>query len=200
MSTRLSLALYAGYTFVILAVLVALPGMAKSSNIDFFREGGFLELVHVALPAACGVLAWMAASRRPAWGAVLRLLALVALLACIRELDGPLRGSLPVLGWRWPAAIVLATIAFAAWRWRVRLAGELAGFVRSDAFGLLWAGFVVTALLAQLVGHGEFLELILSENYDYYYKRVVEEVTETGGYLLILFGVVQTVARAPRTG
>lgn len=199
MSTQLTLAVYAGYTLTILVILLALPDVTNRARIEFFKEGGYLENAQLVLLLASSMLASIGAARRPAWTATFRLLALCSVLGIVRELDGPLKGALPGFGWKPFAVLVLVLMAVTAWRWRAELSEELATFLCTDAFAILWSGFVVTALIAQLIGHGNFLELILEDNYDRHYKRVVEEVAEASGYILILFGMVQALIRAPQT-
>lgn len=51
---------------------------------------------------------------------------------------------------------------------------------------------------AQLVGHGNFLQIIMGDDYVRDYKRVIEELGELFGYLLLVIGSVEfTLQMAP---
>lgn len=186
------------YTLAYAAALLALAKIAAADNQAFFREGNWLEGIHQGLLAGVIILAVIGAIMRPAWRNVFVALAFLGLLGSIRELNNYLNATLPVLGWQGPAFVVLAALAAFLLRVRRRLGQELVGFIRSDAFGMLWAGLVITALMAQQIGHGDFLEPLLADDYQPVYKRVIEEVIEVFGYLMIALGTLQTVLRAPR--
>jgi vacuolar-type H+-ATPase subunit I/STV1 len=116
----------------------------------------------------------------------------VSAIAAIREMDG-IFDRIPVIRWEIPAAGLLIFAIGYAWRHRATLGPQVDYFVRTAPFGVLWAGFIVIALIAQLVGHGRFLELVMGDDYHRDYKRVIEEITELFGYLIFLLGAIETV-------
>ena len=70
---------------------------------------------------------------------------------------------------------------------------QIEQFIRTRSFALLWCGFIVAVPYAQLVGHGNFLELLMGDDYMRDYKRVIEELGELLGYLLIMVGSLEAV-------
>jgi hypothetical protein len=66
-------------------------------------------------------------------------------------------------------------------------------FIGRAPFGMLWGGFIVVALIAQLVGNGRFLRSSMGEDYHRAYKLFVEEFTELCGYLILFFGALEAV-------
>ncbi|MDT0634478.1 hypothetical protein [Spectribacter hydrogenoxidans] len=188
------------YTLAYAAALLALAKTASAHRQQFFMEGHGLEGIHQGLLAAVVGLSVIGAILRPAWRSIFVVLALLGLLGSIRELNNFLSDALPILGWQGPAGLVLIALAGYTIGSRRRLGQELTTFLRSDALAMLWAGLVITALMAQQIGHGEFLQPLLGDDYQPVYKRVIEEVIEAFGYLMIALGTLQTVVRAPRNG
>jgi len=74
-----------------------------------------------------------------------------------------------------------------------KLKRQIAHFLPSPAFTMLWAGFVVAVPVAQLLGHGSFLKSLMGDDYIRSYKRVIEECGELIGYMLLLAGSVESV-------
>ena len=65
--------------------------------------------------------------------------------------------------------------------------------VSRRGFAILWAGFVVAIVFAQLVGHGPFLKELMGDDYVRDYKRVIEELGELFGYALLVMGSVESL-------
>jgi len=57
----------------------------------------------------------------------------------------------------------------------------------------MWCGFVIAVPFAQMVGHGEFLMEVMGDDYVPHYKRVIEELGELVGYIIMLVGVAELV-------
>jgi len=184
---------YLIYTGLMLAGLAALPTLLQPGDMELFRENGpieWMQLAALALAAATFVTgAVTKRSMRGLFGAI----ACVLSIAVVRELDKILDGILPG-GWQGPAVVLIALFAFLWHRYRHTFWDQVTSFVKTAPFGVLWAGFVIAVLLAQLVGHGTFLQLIMGDDYDRTYKRVIEEICETFGYTVILLGSVEAVA------
>jgi len=72
----------------------------------------------------------------------------------------------------------------------------------SRAFSLLWAGFIIAVPFAQLVGHGAFLQIVMGDDYSRNYPRIIEELGEFMGYVLLLIGGFELILqlRAARPG
>jgi len=67
----------------------------------------------------------------------------------------------------------------------------LAQFLATHSVVVLWAGFLIAVPLGQLVGHGDFLQTLMGDDYLRDYKRVLEETFEVMGYILMLAGTVE---------
>lgn len=183
---------YLIYTGMMLAGLAALPTLLQPGDMELFRENGPIEwlqlgvIVFAAMAFAAGAV--IERSMRGLFGAI----ACVLSIAAVRELDKILDALLPG-GWKGPVLILLAVFVFVWYRSRHTLWAQVGCFVRTAPFGILWAGFVIAVLLAQLVGHGTFLQMIMGDDYDRTYKRVIEEIAETFGYTVILLGAIEAV-------
>ena len=77
---------------------------------------------------------------------------------------------------------------------------QIAAFLRTPAFVMLWAGFVIAVPLAQLVGHAPFFRLFMDEVHVRDIKRVFEESGEFMGYLILLFGTLESLLQFATVG
>lgn len=118
------------------------------------------------------------------------LLACAAGVAASRELDLVLDAVVPRIGWKAGYAL-LGYGAYRAYRGRRRLRAQAREFFATRAFGMTWGAFMVAVPVAQLVGHGPFLELAMGDDYAWGYKHMLEETLETAGYLLLLFAAIE---------
>ena len=62
------------------------------------------------------------------------------------------------------------------------------------------AGFVIAVPLAQLVGHAPFFRLFMDEVHVRDIKRVFEESGEFMGYLILLFGTLESLLQFATVG
>lgn len=83
-------------------------------------------------------------------------------------------------------------MAYANWR---ELNRQIATFLSSRAFATLWAGFIVAVPVAQLLGHGPFLETLMGDDDERSYKRVIEESGELIGSILLLAGSIESMVQ-----
>jgi hypothetical protein len=180
------------YTLVIFAVAASLPLVIHHGDIALFREGGLVEWLQVGLlVGACGVFlagAWKIARFRD----LFLVLAAVAALAVFREMDTLLDKLIPWLGWK-IGTVTIPLAGALVYAHRHQVGWQMAQFLASPAFAVLWAGFIVAVPVAQLLGHGPLLELLMGDDYKRGYKRVVEESGEFVGYLLLVAGSVETL-------
>jgi len=77
-----------------------------------------------------------------------------------------------------------------------RVGEQFASFVGSPAFVLGWAGVMIVLPVAQLIGHGPFLEAMLGEHYRRAYKHVIEESAELIGYMMLAAAAVEAWIQA----
>ncbi|MBE0536234.1 MAG: hypothetical protein IH624_11250 [Phycisphaerae bacterium] len=184
------------YTLVIFAVAVSLPIVIEYGDIVVFAEGGPIEWLQLTLlMIAAGFLLSNALFRKGEFRELFCLLALALLSAVSRELDSTLNRYLSMGGWGVPVAACAITGTLLFWRRADALMPQVRQFVGTRAFALMWCGFIVAVPYSQLVGHGKFLELLMGDDYVRNYKRVIEELGELLGYLLLLIGSLEAVCQ-----
>ncbi len=185
---------FAAYTAVIVCLAASLPLLLRNGSALSFGENQFIEWIESALLLAVSLVALWGGYRAPASRRVMFLLASVAIFATCRELDMLLDVIVPVIGWK-VGGIVLV---FGAWRTyihRREFIRQLDAFLRSQAFALLWAGFILAAPFAQLIGYAGFLKQLMGDDYMRDYRRVIQESAELFGYVLLVAGALEGVIR-----
>ncbi len=180
------------YTALFFLVLALLPRFAAPGDISDFREGAVVENLQLTILAIASIIAFGAGKVRSG-SPLLLLLSGLTLIALIRELDRWLDLVIPLVGWQGPAVAALLVSVIMVWKDKSTLLSEFKAFCSGRSFGVLWAGAIVAVPFAQLVGHSDFLEAIMGDDYDRSYKRVIEETGEFAGYLIIALGIFETV-------
>lgn len=155
------------------------------------RDDGPLELGQLLAIVLTALLLFLLSRERPAMVELLRLLACLAMLAAMRELDN----FTLELGWRsgylWmglPFSLYAVWMVASA---RGRLLDQIAVFVRSPAFALLAAGFFIVVIYAQLIGQKVLWISLLGPDAYRPAKDLIEESSEMLGYLLMVFGAAE---------
>ena len=160
-------------------------------------EDGTIEKVQVFLALGTAGVLMIAAGRRPDLRTVLRLLALAALFAVVRELDGFLdsqwfKGAYKYLN----APIVLAFVVI-AFKHRSDLLAELGQAGPPLSMVLMFLGFFLVVGYSQVLGQKELWQAAMGEDYLRLVKNTVEESSELVGFLMILFGAVEAALFEP---
>ena len=186
------------YTAFLFVGMAMLGELGKRWGLYFFLEKNGLENFQLglvlAVTAGLGLTAW----RRPPVRQAFLYMALLAALALTREIDFILDVLLPGLSWKLTVAVLFTVAnANALWRWR-RFWPQICHFSGTGGGAMIWAGFVVVVALAQWLGHQDLWRTIMEEAYSRQFKRVMEEIVETFGYLLIFFGTIEAMIRARR--
>lgn len=180
------------YTTMLFGLLVGIPYLLKPGDILMFNEDNPIEniqvLILVSTAAVFGFGAWLERPMRE----LFTLLCLVSAFAAIRELDG-FFDKMPFIRWEMPDAVIVVAGVWLGLRSRQILISQTESFISSVPFGVLWAGIVVVVIIAQLIGHGRFLEMALGDDYRRDYKRVIEETCELCGYFILFFGALEAV-------
>lgn len=155
------------------------------------RDDGPIEIGQLAALVLGATLLWLLSRHKAQLAELLRLLACLAMLGAMRELDN----FTLQLGWRtgylWmglPFAMYAVLMVATA---RARLLDQIAHFARSPAFALLAAGFFVIVVYAQLVGQKVLWIAMLGPDAYRPTKDLIEESSELLGYLLVLFGACE---------
>jgi hypothetical protein len=188
---------FAVYTGVLLASHFVLPEIVRDGDISVFREGRPIEWLQFAMLALTCCVFVTGGLRFRALAQWFLSLAAVTALACIRELDTALDRLIPYVGWQLPAALVTIGGVSIIARHPRQFTLQAGAFMCRRGFAILWAGFAAAVIFAQLVGHGAFLEALMGDDYARTYKRVIEELAELFGYVLLLVGSVESVLEAP---
>ncbi|MDX1564454.1 MAG: hypothetical protein R3236_03560 [Phycisphaeraceae bacterium] len=186
------------YTVVLFVGMAMLGELGQRRGLYFFLEKNGLENFQLALALAVTVGLAVTAWRKPPVRQGFIYMALLAALAVTREIDFILDVLLPGLSWKLTVAILFTVAnANALWRWR-RFWPQISHLSGTGGGAMIWAGFVVVVALAQWLGHQDLWRPIMEEAYSRQFKRVMEEIVETFGYLLIFFGTIEAMIRARR--
>lgn len=193
-SLRTTVIRFSFYTFGILLLAALLPWAARYREATAFMENGLLEWLQFGLLVTVSILFLRAAFLAPHYHHVFVLLTCLSAFAAVREMDAYLDTSVPWIGWKIGYLIILyaAIITYSSAQ---TLKQQIMRFPDSRAFLLLWAGFIIAVPFAQLVGHGAFLQTVMGDDYSREYPRIIEELGEFMGYLLILIGGFELTLR-----
>mgnify|MGYP005853766709 CR=1 FL=1 len=182
------------YTLVVFSITLTLPIIIEYGDFIVFSENGPIEWLQLILIFA-SVLLFAVDARLEICGfkQLFYILAFLMTIAGIREMDLIFDRIIPVLGWKLPVFLCIAAIVLVNLKYKNEIQIQIEQFIRTRSFALLWCGFIVAVPYAQLVGHGNFLELLMGDDYMRDYKRVIEELGELMGYLLIMVGSLEAV-------
>jgi hypothetical protein len=178
------------FTAAIFATILIIIYITPYYGAALFSEGSPLEWAHVVIMASAAVTFFWAVRATPSVRVVSLLLAHLPLLAVARELDKFFDDLIPVLGWQLPFYLILASAAFHFWKNRGKFFEQLPILCAHRSFALMWSGLMIAIPFAQLAGHGPFLENLFGEDYERPMKRVIEEVSETIGYMIIFLAAI----------
>jgi hypothetical protein len=180
------------YTVIFFLFLLHIPHWSTQHTAQFFKENGVFEYLQFSLLCASSlVLLSGMVFCRSAKNLCLLAASLTALAAC-REMDKNLNELIPFLGWKF-AFLFPLTAMIHAWPKRRETMAQFFQFSNTHAFAILWAAFLIVVPLAQLVGDGTFLKSLLHDDYNRVYKRIFEESCEGAGYLVLLFGSIESI-------
>jgi hypothetical protein len=182
------------YTLVIFAISGSLPAVVENGDFIVFKENGPIEWLQFTILLFSAIILLLY-SRLEGYtsGELFSIIALVETAAAIREMDATFDKFIPFLGWQFPFVVCVIIGVFIFLKNKDKVIPQLNGFVCSRAFSLLWCGFIVTVPFTQLIGHGDFLQSLMGNDYVRDYKRVIEELGELLGYMLILIGSFEAV-------
>lgn len=169
-----------------------LPHLIMDGDYSLFYENGPIEWLQFTFIGFAAVVFAIGASNEPLMRCLFIQFSLISATAAFREMDG-IFDNLPFIRWQIPAGIMLFCACWQAKKNWTELLPQIERFVSSSSFGVLWASFVIITLIAQLVGNGHFLQLLMGDDYLREYKRVIEEITELFGYMIFFFGSLEAV-------
>lgn len=197
-STMPILLRFTAYTVALFISTAALPLLVKG-DIVLFKENGPIEWFQFGLLVVATAVFVRGALSMPDFRNLFFLLAAISAFAAIRELDVFLHRMIPGIGWKIGIPLILYAL-ISAYRNRECLKQQLSHFLASRAFAIVWAGFLVAVPFGQLIGHGAFLQLVMGDDYNRDYKRVIEEILEVMGYALLLIGSFESIVQLRTIG
>ncbi|MCF7956741.1 MAG: hypothetical protein K9M75_13140 [Phycisphaerae bacterium] len=182
------------YTFIVFTLAVSLPIIIERGDVSVFSENGPIELIQLAIILASVTLLLLDCRFETCeFKQLFLILGILQACAGIRELDLFFDRIIPVIGWKLPVMPCVLLIALIWHKNSKLILAQAKEFIRTRSFALLWCGFIIAVPYSQLVGHGKFLELLMGDDYVRDYKRVIEELGELLGYLLIMVGSIEAV-------
>lgn len=182
---------YGIYSLAFFLFFLCIPYWSTNQAALFFKENGTFEWLQFSMLCLSSSILLTVARLRSASGLLCLMMASVTALAACRELDKVLDSLIPILGWKVAFAFPLMAL-LVAWPWRRNVLAILVRFANTHAFATLWAAVIIAVPLAQLVGDGTFLQTLLQDDYNRIYKRVFEEACEGAGYLMLIFGSIES--------
>jgi len=191
---------YFAFTAAIFLTILIIIKVTPHYGPALFSEGSILEWSHVMIMALAAGAFLLATRAAPSHSTLSLILAHFPLLAIARELDSFFKFWIPVLGWQLPFYLVFASGAVLLWRKREAFLSQLPTLCGHRSFALMWSGLMIAIPFAQLVGHGPFLQALFGEDYERPMKRVIEEVSETVGYVIICLAAIDWRLYVARLG
>ncbi len=156
-----------------------------------FRENGPWEWIEFSLFAASGAICFVNARRNEIYTHILKLCGLLALFAAVRELDNFLDTLVFEGAYKIINGVILGLFVYLVWIHCLTLTKTLASFTKTAPFYFFVAA-VLVLVYSQIIGYAELWKAIMEPLYIRSVKRVVEELAEFMGYLLLFFGAVET--------
>lgn len=157
----------------------------------FFAENGMIEWFQLGLLMSCAVMLKLASIQMQELRQGFHMLALLPLIASVRELDNVLDTYVFDGAWQLlVTGLLLYAFAFARKNYQV-LRQQILYIFSFPPIGLLVSGFITVIVFSRLLGQQLFWQTVLQEEYLRLVGRVVEESCESFGYLLLLFGCIE---------
>lgn len=185
------------YTLAITAFCALLPWTIADGDVQEFTENRWVEWLQLALILGSSGLLLVTARRAAGSGELLMLIAGLYAIAAFRELDAVLELLVPWLGWKIGPALLSPLLLGLLIVRAGRVRGQFDAFLGTPAFVLGWAGFMMVVPIAQLIGHGPFLEAMLGDHYHRAYKHAIEESAELIGYMMLAAAAVEAAFKRP---
>ena len=175
--------------------MFSLPLIAEQRGAWGFKEGGLIEWSQLSMVIGMGLIFGHQSVAKPQARTLYTIFTCLFAFVAIRETDS----LWDTLGINWKLAYVLILYAiYVGYANFQTLKEQFRVFLQSSSMPLIWAGFIIVIPFAQLVGNGDFLRAAMGDDYSRDYKRVIEEVCEVMGYLLMLLGIIELLLESRR--
>lgn len=155
-----------------------------------------VEFMHIALLAICAALYAVVAYAFPPQRPIAFLFGGIAAAGVVRESDLFLDRFVADNFWQVPVALIAALLIVYTWRNRRRFRVAWSRMWPSPGLTLIFAGALIEFVFAQFIGHTPLWQAISGDNYQRIVKVAVEELIESFGYLLWLFGTIEYAIQA----
>ena len=187
----LRLALYLIVTVAVFEALV-IAVLRNPVPVNLFREDGLWEWLQFVLVGVSGGMLWINGLKNETYSHTLKLCGLLALFVAVRELDHFLDVLMFAGAYKIIHGLVAAAFVYVAWTQSHDLLETLLDFAETAPFYFFVAAVLVVGY-AGIIGQAEFWAAMVEGEYNARsIKRIVEEMAESMGYLLLFFGAIET--------
>lgn len=177
-------------------VLVKTAGSVDQSIV--FSESSMIEQVQLIYLCGCITVFFLSAKMKSSMMSLSMLLAGMALVALIRELDYFFDNYVFDGAWQIVAFLVVLVTGFFVTRFRQGLKLSIQEFTSKASFGYMTSAFVVLFIFSRVIGQQTLWRVVMGENYMRVVKNFVEESTELFGYTLLLIGAIEFYREAKK--
>ena len=164
-----------------------------------FNESSMIEQFQLIYLCVCMVLFFLSAKIKSSRMSLSVLLAGMALIALIRELDYFFDNYVFDGAWQTIAFLVALTTGFFVIKFRQGLKLSIQEFTSKASFGYMTSAFVVLFIFSRIIGKQVLWRAVMGENYLRVVKSFVEESTELFGYTLLLIAAIEFYRESKRS-
>jgi len=164
-----------------------------------FNESSMIEQFQLIYLCVCMVLFFLSAKIKSSRMSLSVLLAGMALIALIRELDYFFDNYVFDGAWQTIALLVALTTGFFVIKFRQGLKSSIQEFTSKASFGYMTSAFVVLFIFSRIIGKQVLWRAVMGENYLRVVKSFVEESTELFGYTLLLIAAIEFYRESKRS-
>ena len=177
--------LVAGSTFVLITE------SKVADQAIMFKEFTMTEMLQPVYLLVCVFLFVLSARISPSRLPLVMLLAGLAVIAAIRELDHFFDLYLFDGAWQSAALLTALVAGFLVFRHKSNLRPAIEEFTSSASFGFMASAFVTLFVFSRIFGMNELWQAVMSDHYIRSVKNLAEEGTELFGYTLLLISAIE---------
>lgn len=173
------------------AFVIGSEAIGSEPTAQIYKENSpteYLQVTFLFLSVCIFLFIGLQNEKRKALGI---LLAGIAGLGFVRELDYFLETYIYDGTWKVLALLVLAVTAIQVYRFRENLRSALIEFINQPSFGIMVSGFLVVFAFSRIFGRGVFWQAVMADNYMRRVKDAAEEGIELLGYTLIFLSALE---------
>ena len=173
-------------------LMVAVPAIVMIDTLvigNGITEIAITEVTQEVLILASAILFGIGAWQRPKSRGFLVLV--TGLFGCmfIRECDF-IFNRIATGFWVYPAILLAAVALLISFCLRDTIASAMVDYVRKKFFAYITIGLLIVLVFSRIFGTGHLWKAVMSDNYDWMYKTIIQEGLELLGYMLIFYGSV----------